>query len=330
MKTIAFDIMGNDNGVQPGVEAVVSFVKKNPGYKFILVGNKKEILKYTNSSEQIEIRHTTKVVDKKAKARAARDGDTSMAVAVDLVKQGKADAVISSGDSGIYLSIATLTLRRLDGIKRPAFMPIFPTIINDKRFVMLDTGANLEVDGEMLEQWAVAGSVFSNKVLKVKKPKVGIVNIGTEDNKGKDFHAEAHQLLKKNKKVNYIGFIEPRELLNGVVDVAVADGYGGNLILKTMEGTVLSLMKVIKKSLLSRVKYKLGALLAKGAFKQVGEQLDYRNVGAAWVIGLNGLAIKAHGGSDTKSFIGAFSQIKIALDNNAQQEFAKAIKGKND
>lgn len=330
MKTIAFDIMGNDNGVQPGVEAVVSFLKNNPNYKFIIVGNEREILKYTKPSSQIEILHTNKVVDKKAKARAARDGNTSMAIAVDLVKQGKADAVISSGDSGIYLSIATLTLRRLNGIKRPAFMPIFPTIITNKKFVMLDTGANLEVDAEMIEQWAVAGSIFSNKVLRVKKPKVGLVNIGTEDNKGKEFHTDAHAMLKKNKKIKYIGFIEPRELLNGIVDVAVVDGYGGNLILKTMEGTVLSLMKVIKKSLLSRVKYKVGAFLARGAFKQVAEELDYRNIGAAWVIGLNGLAIKAHGGSDVKSFLGAFSQVKTALENNAQKEFANAIKGTND
>ena len=328
MKTIAFDIMGNDNGVQPGVEAVVSFIKKNPDYKFILVGNEKEILKYTKPSENIEILHTSKEVDKEAKARAARDGDTSMAMAVQLVKDNKADAVISSGDSGIYLSIATLTLRRLEGIKRPAFMPIFPTVVGGK-FVMLDTGANLDVDQEMIEQWAVAGSVFSKSVLRVKKPRVGIVNIGTEDHKGKEFHVEANKLLKANKKINYVGFVEPRELLNGVVDVAVADGYGGNLILKTMEGTVISLLSLIKKSLYSKFKYKIGALLARGAFKNIKDTLDYRNVGAAWVIGLNGLAIKAHGGSDAKSFAGAFNQIKIALDNNAQKEFAKAIKGNN-
>lgn len=318
--------MGNDNGVKAAVEAAFDFSKSHSEYKIILVGDQDEITKFSQESEKISIVDVKKTVSKDEGARAARNGESSMAVAINLVKDGTADAVISSGESGAYLSIATLTLRRIPGVKRPAFMPVFPTIVKGKRFVMMDCGANLETTGEMLAQWAELGNVFSSTVLKVNKPKVGLVNIGTEDSKGKEFHQEAHAVLKANKDINYVGFVETRDLLNAAVDVAIIDGYAGNMVLKTMEGTVLSLLKLIKTSLMSRLKYKIGALLAKGAFNQVKETLDYRNVGAAWIIGLNGLAIKCHGGADKKSYLGALNQVKEALDNDALKNFKEAVK----
>ena len=327
MKTIAFDVMGNDNGVKAGVEAALAFVKQNSNYSIILVGDEPQINSFLVDSERIEVIHSPNVVDASMGARAARTGDNSMATAIKLVKEGKADAVISSGDSGIYLSMATLTLKRIEGVKRPAFMPIFPTISGDKKFVMLDVGANIDVNSEMLVQWAKLGSVFSKEVLGVETPRVGLLNVGTEDKKGKDFHSEAHAILKNEIKLNYVGFIESRNLLNHEVDVAVVDGYAGNFILKTMEGTVLSLMKVIKEEIKSKLKYKIGGLIAKGAFKQVGERLDYRNVGAAWIIGLSALAIKTHGSSDMKAYLGAFKQISIALDNDALDKLKGGLDG---
>lgn len=325
MKIIAFDVMGNDNGVEASVKATIEFLNKNKDYKVILVGDENEIVKYVDESDGFEILNVKNKLDYSKGARAARDEDNSMSVSLKLVRDGKADAVISSGDSGIYLSMATLLLKRLNGIKRPAFMPVFPTIKKGKRFVMLDVGANLISTSEMMVQWGMMGNVFSKNILGVKKPKIGVVNIGTEDKKGKDFHIEANEKLKKNKKINYVGFIEPRDLLNGVVDVAITDGYAGNMILKTMEGTVLSLLKLIKGEITSKFKYKIGGLLAKGAFSNVKETLDYRNVGAAWIIGLNGLAIKAHGGSDKQSYLGAFSQIHEALEKNAMSKIKEAI-----
>ena len=152
MKTIAFDVMGNDNGVKAGVEAALAFVKTNSDYSVILVGDEPQINSFLVEGERIEVIHSPNVVDASMGARAARSGNNSMAVAINLVKEGKADAVISSGDSGIYLSMATLTLKRIEGVKRPAFMPIFPTISGDKKFVMLDVGANIDVNSEMLVQ----------------------------------------------------------------------------------------------------------------------------------------------------------------------------------
>lgn len=329
MKKIAFDVMGNDNGIRAGVEAALEFVKKNLDYIFILVGDKNKISKITMETERIKIIDIKKEVDKKVGARAGRSGDNSMAVAINLVKNGKADAVISSGDSGTYLSMATLSLKRMTGIKRPAFMPVFPTIIKGQRFIMMDVGANLITTSEMLEQWANLGSIFSNLVLNIKKPRVGVINIGTEDSKGNDFQIEANKNLLKNKNINYVGFVEPRELLKGVVDVAVVDGYGGNLILKTMEGTIISLLTLIKQEIKSKLKYKIGAKLSRGAFTNVKKSLDYRNVGSAWLFGLNSLAIKAHGGADKKSYLGAFSQIVEALEKNAIEKIKKALNGED-
>ncbi|NQZ66115.1 MAG: phosphate acyltransferase PlsX [Mycoplasmatales bacterium] len=316
MKKIAFDVMGNDNGVRAGVEAALDFVEKNLDYSFILVGDKSEISKITMETERIKIIDVKKEVDKNAGARASRNDDNSMAVAINLVKNNEADAVVSSGDSGVYLSMATLLLKRMPGIKRPAFMPIFPTVIKDRKYVMMDVGANIVTTSQMIEQWAKIGSLFSNITLNVKKPRVGIVNIGTEDSKGNDFQKDAHKNLMRNTEINYIGFVEPRNLLKGVVDVALVDGYGGNLILKTMEGSILSILSLIKKELSSKLKYKIGALLVKGAFNNIKKDLDYRNVGAAWLIGLNKPAIKTHGSSDKKSYLGAFSQLAIVLEKD--------------
>ncbi len=325
MKTIAFDVMGNDKGVMSAVKAANKFVKSRKDYSFILVGNKKEIDQHLVPSERITIVDVKGVVDKKAGVRAARKADNSMAVAINLVKDNKADAVLSSGDSGVYLAMATLLLKRMPGVKRPAFMPIGPKIDGSK-FIILDVGANLQTTSEMLVQWAKLGNVFSKVVLGVKKPNIAIVNNGTEDNKGTDVNQAANKILKANKKLNYIGFREPNTLLVGDVDVAVVGGFEGNLILKTLEGTILSLLKVIKTSLKSRLLYKVGALLSKGAYKDVKKKLDLRNSGAAWVIGLNALAIKAHGGADELSYAGAFRIISEGLDNNMMEQFKKAVK----
>ena len=152
MKTIAFDLLGNDNGVRAGVEAALAFSQKNLDYTFILIGPKTEINKITTETERIQIIDCNKEVSSANGVRAARGEDNSMSIAINLVKEGKADAVVSSGDSGVYLTMATLILKRLSGVKRPAFMPVFPTIIKGQRFLMMDVGANLITTSEMLEQ----------------------------------------------------------------------------------------------------------------------------------------------------------------------------------
>ncbi len=325
MKTIAFDVMGNDNGVRPAVEATLEFLKNNNNYYFILVGDCEEINKYVKDNERIKILDVKSVIENNFKALESRKNNNSMGEAIKLVKEGKADAVLSSGNSGAYLLQLILILKTLKNVKRPAFMPIFPTIKPNKKFVMLDVGANVVANDQMLVEWAQMGNIFSKIVLGIDNPRVAIVNIGTEKNKGFKSHQIANDLLESNSKINYLGFYEPRNLLNGEIDVAVCDGYGGNLVLKTLEGSILSLLKLIKTNVNSRIRFKLGALLIRGAFKNVKKQLDYRNVGAAWVLGVNGLAMKAHGSSQKQEFLGALNQLRDAINQDFWNKFKESI-----
>ncbi|CAM9108524.1 phosphate acyltransferase PlsX [Mycoplasma marinum] len=324
MTTIAFDVMGNDNGPKPAVVASLNFIKKNPNYKIILVGDKKQIDKFlTEKHERISILDIPITVDVKKGAMVVRDRTTSMYKAIELVKKEEADIVLSSGSSAGYIAYATLVLKRLKGVSRPAFMPVFPTNKSGKRFVMMDVGATLEVEGELLYQWAKIGNVFAEHILGVENPRVSIINVGTEKGKGMKFHNDAYELLEKDENINFQGFIESRGLLTHTTDVAVVDGYAGNMILKSMEGTGLTIGKTLKKEIKKNPLRLFGALLSKGAFKNLKSTMDFRTVGAAWVIGVDGIVIKCHGSSDVKAFAGAFGQIKEAVNNDAMNKIRK-------
>ncbi len=326
MKTISFDVMGNDNGVKSAVAASIKFIKSNKDYKIILVGSKTEINKYILSHDRIDILDIEKVADVKRGALVVRDKDTSMYHAINLVKNKKADIVLSSGSSAGYIAYTTLMFKKLDGIARPAFMPIFPTVVPNQRFVMMDVGATLQVDGNLLHNWAKLGNSYSKEVLKTKKPKIAILNVGSEINKGLAHHLEAYKLIEKDKHLNFIGFVEPRNLLNYVADVVVTDGYAGNVCLKSMEGTGRAISTTLSKSMKKNPLRIIGALMSRGGFKNLKSTLDFRNVGGAWVIGLEGIAIKTHGSADTKAYMGAFNLIKDAIENDAIEKLRKAVK----
>ncbi len=326
MITISFDVMGNDFGVKSAVMASLLFVQKNPKYKIILVGDKKQINKELKfKHDRIKIIHCPITANIKKGAMVVRDKTTSMYKAIKLVQEKKADIVLSAGSSAGYIAYATLMLKRLPGVTRPAFMPVFPTNKTNKRFVMMDVGATLEVTGELLYQWGKIGSIFAREILKIENPRVSIVNVGIEKGKGLPFHNEAYDLLINDKEINFIGFSEARSLLTHTTDVAVIDGYAGNMILKSMEGTGLIIGNTLKEELKKNPFRMFGALLTKGAFKKLKSTLDFRTVGAAWVIGVDGIVIKCHGSSDEKAFAGAFGQIKEAMNTNAMDKIRKAI-----
>ena len=326
-RTIIFDLNGNDNGISAGVLAAKEFTNKYSEYKILLVGNETEIKKLINENEQIKICHSPHEVTKDmANLSTCFKEDNSMNKALNLLKENQGAAVLSSGDSGKYLMSSLMILKRLPNVSRPAFMSIIPTILPDKKFLLLDEGANLHTSAEHLVQWAKLGAIFSKTILKIDNPKVGIVNIGTEDYKGHEFHQEANQTLKTGEHdFDYIGFIETRKLLEGFCDVAVADGFTGNITLKTLEGTVLAFSKLIKKQLTKNGFRKLAAACLKGAFSEIKEQLDYRNVGAAWILGINGIVIKAHGSSDQKAYLGALNQIRIAIETKALDQLKQTL-----
>ncbi|MCS4536904.1 phosphate acyltransferase PlsX [Mycoplasma sp. CSL7475-4] len=331
---IAFDIMGNDNGILAALKASYNFAKSNPNFTIILVGDENEINAtkiqgFDQKPKNISIVHSPNLANDPENFRASLHENTSMNTAIDLVKNNEADAVLSSGNSGLYLATNTFKLKRLKNVSRAAFMPIMPTITG-RKFVMLDVGANIDVQPEYLVEWATIANVFAQVMLKINTPRVALINIGTEDNKGTENIKAAHQLLKQKQEINYIGFREPREILNAVCDVAVIDGYGGNLVLKSLEGAVLSFKTLLKSKIMLSPWRKIGALMAKNAFRDVAETLDYRNVGAAWVVGVNGVAIKSHGGSDNKAYTGALNQIKIALEGDVLQKVKLALESNDE
>ncbi|MGL5205342.1 MAG: phosphate acyltransferase PlsX [Metamycoplasmataceae bacterium] len=328
MKRIAFDVMGSDHGPAAAIIATMEFIKKYNNYSVVLVGDENIINETLIPMDRISVVHNQNVVSKTSSLRHASSEDNSMNTALKLLKEGLVDACMSPGDSARFLTSSIFILKRLDGVSRPAFMPIFPTIIKNKKFLMLDVGANLDINAEYLVQWAKLGQAFSKSVLKIEHPRVSILNVGTEENKGFEAHGIANKKLfelKEEGLMNYIGFVEGRDLLDGNVDVVVTDGYAGNVCLKTMEGSIINFQKLIKENLTSNIFRKICALFLKNAFQDVKEHLDYRNVGAAWVIGVEGIVIKCHGSSDHKSYNGALEQVKLALDANALEEYKKVL-----
>lgn len=328
MYRIAFDVNGNDNGVSAAVSASVQFLKDNDDYEIILVGDESsinvELKKIEGIPDSLRIVNNPNLPSDVKNIHKSLRENTSMNTAIDLVVDGKADAVISSGDSGTYLACATFKLKRLQGVSRSAFMPLMPTVVG-RKFLLLDVGANIECKSEYLVEWAKIANVYARTLLNIVNPRVSLINIGTEDYKGLEIVKEASQLLKDNKFINYIGYTEPRYLLDGATDVAVIDGYGGNLVLKSLEGAILSFKNLLKDKIMAKLIRKFGYLFLKGAFKDVAETLDYRNVGAAWLIGLNGLSIKCHGNSDTKAYLGALNQIKLVIKNNVLEAIKKEL-----
>lgn len=322
---IAFDVNGNDKGVEASIKASLYFVKENPNIEIVLVGDKVQINQFlTENHCQISVIDNPNTVKFDENIRNMLRENTSMKEAINLVKNNQADAVITSGDSGSYLALCTFILGRLEGVSRPAFMPIMPTI-KGKKFLLLDVGANLNTKSDFLVEWSVVANEYAKVLLNVENPKVALLNIGTEDYKGLEIVREANQKLIQTRNLNYIGFQEPRDILNYTTDIAVIDGYGGNLVLKSLEGAILSFKDLIKQNIMKKTLRKIGYLFLKGAFKDVSETLDYRNVGAAWVIGLKKLAIKSHGSSDYKSYVGALNQIKLGLNKNLNQKIVSSL-----
>ncbi|MGL5520126.1 MAG: phosphate acyltransferase PlsX [Metamycoplasmataceae bacterium] len=326
MKKIIFDIQGNDNGIDASLLASKNFIEINKNYKIILVGNEKEILEKEPSflnNNQIEIVNVLEVVNKDLSPLENLRIDNSMNIALKLLKDKEGDGVISSGDSGSFLVSSMYILKKINNIERAAFMPIIPTILENKKFILLDVGANISVKENHLVQWAKIGNIFSKEILNINEPKVYLLNIGTEDNKGLEPQIKANKILKEDTSINYQGFIEPRTLLEGEADVVVSDGYAGNITLKTLEGTILSFLKLMKKNLTKNIFRKISTLTLKSAFKEIKEHLDYRNVGSAWVLGVDGIVLKTHGSSDKKAYLGALNQIKDFIEKDALEKIKK-------
>ncbi len=307
---IAIDAMGGDNAPVEIIKGTVSAVNKND-FIALLVGDEKtineELTKYKYDKTKIEVVPSKTIVencDQPTKAIKEKK-DSSMVIALNLVKEGRADAVISAGNTGALLTGATLIVGRIKGIKRPCLGALLPS--NNDYTLVVDCGANLDAKPEMLVQFAQMGSIYYSEMFDKKESSIGLVNIGAEESKGNEQVKATYELLK-NSNLNFIGNIEGRDIALSNVDVVVADAFVGNVILKTYEGVGKLFSNTLKKHLTANLKYKIGALISKGALNNLKNAFDYKNVGGAPFLGLKGLVVKAHGSSDARAFESAIMQ----------------------
>ena len=324
MRTIAIDAMGGEKAPDAIVQAVLQAKTELKETKFILFGDQAKIKKLVGSdTDQIEIVGTTEVInDEDEPVKAIRTKkDSSLVVAAQYVKQGKADALLSLGNSGSILASGIFIIGRIKGIARPGFMPTLPVKNSDDGFNMIDVGANAKTKPEYILNWAKMASYYAEKVRGIRNPRVALLNNGSESDKGDDVHQEAYQLLL-DSELNFIGNIEGNELLEGKADVVATDGFTGNAVLKNIEGTSSVLIHLLKDNLLnSGFLVKIGALLIKSALKGLVSKFDVDKYGGAVLLGLDAPVVKTHGRSDKRAVYFTIKQVDKILKENIIDQF---------
>lgn len=324
MKTIAIDAMGGEKAPEAVIKAVLRVKKELPHTQFVLFGDQTKIKSLLgNDISQIEIVNTTEVIkDEDEPVKAIRQKkDSSLVVAAQFVKQGKADALFSMGNTGAILASGIFIIGRIKGVARPGLMPTLPVKNSDDGFNMIDVGANAKSKPEYLLDWAKMASYYAEKVRGINNPRVGLLNNGAENDKGDDVHQKAYQLLL-DSKLNFIGNIEGNELLDGKADVIATDGFTGNAVLKNIEGTSGVLIHLLKNSLLNNGLFvKLGALMIKKALKGLVSKFDVDKYGGAVLLGVNAPVVKTHGRSGERAVYFTLKQVDKILQEKIIDEF---------
>lgn len=318
MKRIAVDAMGGDHAPQAIVEGVNQALVAFSDIEIQLYGDEVKIRQYLTATERVSIIHTDEKInsdDEPAKA-IRRKKNASMVLAAKAVKDGAADAVLSAGNTGALLAAGLFVVGRIKGIDRPGLLSTLPTT-DGKGFDMLDLGANAESTAKYLHQYAVLGSFYAENVRGIAKPRVGLLNNGTEETKGDPLRKETFALLSDEPAINFIGNIEARELMNGVADVVVTDGFTGNAVLKSIEGTALGIMGQLKSAIEDGgLRAKIGYLFMKNSLRTLKKSLDYSDAGGAVLFGLNAPVVKAHGSSDAKTIFATIRQVRTMLESD--------------
>lgn len=329
---IAVDGMGGDNAPSAIVEGCVGAVNEFSDTQIIITGNEEELIKelkkYTYSPEKIRIINTTQIISNNESPAMAirRKKDSSMVVALNLVKNGEARAVVSAGSTGAFLTGSTLIVGRINGINRAALAPVMPG--RNSPFMVVDCGANVDCKPLNLLQFAVMGKIYFENILKISNPSVGLINIGAEEEKGNELTKATHELLK-NSSLNFIGNVEPRDIPEGNVNILVCDGFVGNTVLKMYEGVTSTIFSILKEQMLSSFRTKIGALLLKPIFKNFKKKFDYREYGGTAFLGVNGICLKAHGSSDSLAIKNAIKQSITFNDNNIIDKIKETIQKEN-
>lgn len=328
--TIALDAMGGDHGVNSVIPGASMALEKHTNIRFLIFGDeqqiKKELLRFPELDKACIIHHTDKYISSEAKPSAALRASkgSSMRLAIEAVKDGKAQAIVSSGNTGALMALAKMILKPLESIHRPAIASIFPAL--DGQTIMLDLGANVLVDSENLVQFAVLGAVFARIHSHIDDPSIGLLNVGTEKNKGPE-HVKAADTILSEVDIpgRYHGFVEGNDITKGTVDVVVSDGYAGNIALKAAEGVGYLTGKLFKKTMKSDPLAWIGGALAFFSLTRFKNKIDPRLYNGGVFLGLNGLCIKSHGGSDALGFSTAVGLAVELAENNYVEKVAEDI-----
>ena len=324
MKVI-IDMYGGDNAPKAPILGA-AMAAKELGVDIVAVGNEAEMRKICeeNGISGFEFIDAPLVMPVCAEPTEVMKSykESSLAVGLRSLAEGRGDAYVSAGSTGAIVVGATLIVKRIKGIKRAALASVIPGL--DRSYMLLDLGANVECRPEMLCQFASMGSIYMNKLEGVPNPEVGLINIGAEESKGGELQKEAYKLLKESD-LNFIGNVEPRDLPKGVCDVAVADGWTGNIVLKLTEGLVSAFGKKLKGVMMSSLLTKLGALTMKGALTDFKKSMDYTERGGAPLLGIAKPVIKAHGSSDPKAFMNAVRQAKAFYEQDVIGTISAAV-----
>jgi len=325
MPKIAIDAMGGDHAPQAVIEGTLLAAQDFPG-ELILVGDpdtiERELARHRGAPKFQIIAASQMVPMHESPSAALRKKDSSIAIAFELMRRGEADAVVSAGNSGAMMAIGMFVMGTLAQVARPAILVVVPSL--DKGTVIVDAGANVDCKPRHLVQFGLMGSIYADRVLGVPRPRVGVLSNGEEDSKGNDLTRAASEQLATTA-LNYIGYVEGRDIFNGKVDVVVCDGFTGNIALKSMEGVASFAGEVLKDVFQRNITSKLGYLLSRKALSEAYRRLDYAEYGGAPLIGLEGVAIIAHGGSNPRAIKNAIRAARDAVNQEMNRHITEAL-----
>ena len=331
MIKIVVDALGGDRSPDANIEGAVLAVNKISDVQIIIVGDEKvideKLRSYDFDKSRMTVEHAPDEIscnDKPTEAIRTKK-DSSLYRSIELVKSSdEINALVSTGSSGAILAGAVLKIGRIRGVKRPAFCPIMPTM-NRKIVGICDSGANVDCDAIQLKQFAQMGNLYMKVAYGIEKPRVGLLNVGVEEEKGDMLRKEVYSILKEDKNINFVGNMEAREALKGDYDLIVCDGFSGNVLIKSTEGACLEMLKLLKKTLTSGLKNKIGALMLKKDIMELKDYMDYNNYGGAVLLGCSKTVVKGHGSSKGITVFHCIEQAYNMEKNNLRQAISEEI-----
>lgn len=330
MINIAVDAMGGDNAPYEIVKGAIEYIKDKE-VKITFVGKEDaiqaQLLQLEYDVNKVEIVNADEIIENEdSPVKAIRKKkNSSLVVALKLVKEGKVDGLITAGNTGAVVAGSTVIVGRIKGVLRPAVAPILPTL--NGHTLLIDCGANVDAKPEYLKQFAEMGEIYVREILNIENPRIGLVNIGVEPKKGNELVKKTYSLLEKSD-LNFVGNIEARDVLKGNVDVLVCDAFVGNVILKEAEGIIKDIFSLVKREIKSGFITSIGGMLAKNAFKNIKKKFDHSEYGGVALLGLNGLVVKAHGSSKSKDIQSALREAIKYIDNDISKKIKDKINNK--